>query len=82
MVVDADLGAANAGEKRLGVIGASAFVGIGPFVIDPLRQKAIVQDIPMRRFIGMNRCIDAVFNVEMPQGQCELSTGSNRARAI
>ena len=54
-MMDTDLGAAHAREKRLGVIRASAFVGIGPFVIDALRQKAVVERVPMRGFVGVNR---------------------------
>jgi len=42
MMTNADLGAVHSREKRLGVIRASLLVGIGPLVIDPLRQKAIV----------------------------------------
>jgi len=53
--MDTDLGAAHAREKRLGVIRASAFVRISPFVVDALRQEAIVQGVPMRGFVGVNR---------------------------
>jgi hypothetical protein len=45
MMVDTDLGAANTREKRFHVIRANAFVGISPFVIDALREEAIVEHI-------------------------------------
>jgi hypothetical protein len=36
MMMNTNLGAADAREKRLSVVRASAFVGIGVFVIDAL----------------------------------------------
>ena len=55
MMMDTDLRSADAREKRLGVIRASAFVRICPFVIYALRQKAIVERVPMRGFVSVNR---------------------------
>lgn len=40
MIVNTDLRATQAGEKRLGLVGASFAIGIGFAVIDPLCQEA------------------------------------------
>ena len=40
VVVDADLGAAQAGEERLGLISAGFAVAVGLLVVDALRQEA------------------------------------------
>ena len=54
MMVNADLGAADAREERLGVIRASIAVAVRLLMVDALRQIAGVQRVPMRRFIGVN----------------------------
>ena len=54
MMVNADLGATDAREKRLSVIRASAAVAVRLLMIDPLRQIAGVQRVPMRRFVCVN----------------------------
>lgn len=63
MMMRSDLSPAKAGEERLGLVRASAFVAIGPFMIDALRQEARMQRIPMQSFVGMDgaaRLDDAV----------------------
>ena len=54
-MVNADLRATKAGEKRLGVVRAGAVPLNTPLMIDALGQIAGVQRVPMRRFVGMNR---------------------------
>ena len=54
MVVRPDLGAAKAREERLGLVRTSVTVRVALFMIDPLRKKAIVKDVPTARFVGMN----------------------------
>ena len=46
MVMGPDFGAAQAGEETLGLIRASVVLGIGLFVVDPLREVAVMQNIP------------------------------------
>jgi uncharacterized protein YsxB (DUF464 family) len=53
MVMRADLGAAKAREKALGLVCASVAV-IAFLVIDALRQKARMQNIPMPGFVGID----------------------------
>ena len=53
VVVDADLGAANAGEERLGAVGAGLGGRIGLLVVDALREEAVVQAIPGSGFVGI-----------------------------
>src|SRR5207237_571679 len=53
VMVNADFGATDAREKRLGLIGASLTVGIANRVVDALCQITSMQVVPMRRFVGM-----------------------------
>ncbi len=46
VMVDADLGAADAGEERLGAVGAGLGGRVGLLMVDALREEAVVQAVP------------------------------------
>jgi len=64
-VVVSDLGAAGASKETLGLVRARAIVGIGPIVIDALRQEGPMQPISMGRFV----CV---------HGRCGMHAGFDR----
>lgn len=54
MMVNADLRSADPREERLGLVRASLAVAVSLLVIDALGRIAGVQDVPMRRFVGVD----------------------------
>jgi hypothetical protein len=53
-MMDADFGAAQAGEIFLGLVGAGAVKAVSLRVVDTLHFKTFVQTIPRIGFVGMN----------------------------
>jgi hypothetical protein len=54
MVVDANLGTAQAGEVFLRLIGASAVEAVRLLMVDTLHFKTVVQAIPSAAFVRVN----------------------------
>lgn len=55
VVMLADLGATQAREVALGLVGAGAVIREGDAVVDAVRGEAGVQRVPVRRLIGVDR---------------------------
>ena len=53
-MVVADLGAAQAAEKFLRPVRASAIIAVGFLVIDALHFELGVEAVPRRRFVGVD----------------------------
>lgn len=54
VVVNAHLGASEAGEERLGLVRAGFVGAVGDLMVDAVRLERLVQPIPTLRLVGMN----------------------------
>jgi hypothetical protein len=54
LVVNADLGATEAGEVFLSHVSASAIEAVCLLMIDSLDLETLMKVVPRRRFVGMN----------------------------
>src|SRR3984957_10511624 len=82
MVVNANLGTAQAAEIFLGLIGASAVQRISLLVVDPLHFETLMQVIPSAAFVGVhNRALSDASADESRGLAFGIENGRNRIAA-